>query len=286
MPQDDQSIQDTIARTISTALSEIDCILQAHDTERNTFEELKRRMLELPFPWRAEARSPRQIPAVSVVMPTLDRARFIGEAVASVQAQTLADWELIVVDDGSSDDTAAVVATLGADSRIRYLAQPAAGQSTARNCGLAVARGEVVAYLDSDNLFYPNFLHAAVAILHLFPQADCIYGALVTEAHFEPPRSILFEAFERQRLLENNFIDLNCFAHRRSLVERFGGFDESLDRLTDWDLILRYTQNKPPFRVPVLAAQYRVVDDLRVTETRQHQPNYEAIRRKWQSTLA
>jgi hypothetical protein len=140
-----------------------------------------------------------------------------------------------------------------------------------------------VAYLDSDNLWYPNFLAAAVTVLRAYPDCDCIYGALVSKEHVEPPRTILFERFDRGRLLRENYVDLNTLVHRRTLTETHGGFDESLDRLVDWDLLLRFTQDKPARRVPVLAAHYRIVDDLRVSVTRPHAPNFEAIRRKWHS---
>ena len=224
-------------------------------------------------------------PRVTVVLPTRDRADALRAAIASVRAQTFADWELVVVDDGSTDGTEAVVRTLvAADSRIRYVSQPFTGHAAARNHGLRVARGELVAYLDSDNVWFASFLAASVAALAVHPTTDCVYGALVTDAHPTPVRptpAILFQPFDRRRLLEENFIDINTVVHRRALVDRYGGFDETLDRLVDWDLLLRYTQHAPPRRVPVLAARYRVLDGQRVTTTRPLEPSLSTIRRRW-----
>ncbi|MEO6030183.1 MAG: glycosyltransferase [Candidatus Binatia bacterium] len=225
-------------------------------------------------------------PAVSVVLPTRNRAGIVREAIATVQAQTFRDWELIVVDDGSTDATADVVRPFLADARIRYVAQVFAGHAVARNRGVREARGSLIAYLDSDNLWYPSFLAASVVALAAYPDADCVYGVLLTDAHATPSRAapgVLFEAFDRRRLLEENFIDINTLVHRCALVAAYGGFDESLERLVDWDLVLRYTEHTPPRRIPVLAARYRIRDGQRVTVTRPLEPSLSAIRRKWPS---
>ena len=138
-------------------------------------------------------------PVVSIVMPTWNRGRVIGAAVRSVQAQRFADWELIVVDDGSADDTAAVMSTFAQDARIRCLRQEHAGQCKARNHGLAHARAPLIAYLDSDNVWYPGFLAAAVGAFAAKPETDCLYGAMVTDAHWD--EHLLFRPFDRDQLL-------------------------------------------------------------------------------------
>ena len=100
-------------------------------------------------------------PAVSVVVATYNHGRWLGDAIASVRAQTLADWELLVADDGSTDDTAAVVASSG-DSRVRYLPGVRAERAAARNRGIAAARGELVAFLDADDLWPPRKLELQI----------------------------------------------------------------------------------------------------------------------------
>src|SRR5262249_33531581 len=155
-------------------------------------------------------------------------------------------WELIVVDDGSADATAEMVRTLaGADPPIRCEAQLHSGPCVARNLALRLARGALIPYLHSAHLWYPDFLAAAVALFAARPDVDCAYGAMITEWHLPPGQRILFERFDRTRLLDGNFIGMSTFIHRRSLVDRHGGFDESLSTLEDWDLILRYTSHAP-----------------------------------------
>jgi hypothetical protein len=110
-----------------------------------------------------------------------------------------------------------------------------------------------------------------------------VYGALITEAHGEDQR-VLFKPFDRTELTRENFIDLNTFVHRHSLVDAYGTFDETLDRLIDWDLILRYTQQAPARRVPVLAARYRALDEHRITSQAVLGPNFLKVRRKWRKT--
>ena len=220
-------------------------------------------------------------PAVSVIMPTRNRAHIVAEAIASVKAQHFTDWELIIVDNGSNDDTAATIAPHLADPRIRYLAWPAGRESAARNQGLKQARWTLIAYLDSDNTWYPEFLAAAVDAFAADPAADLIYGILVTDAHRLDGARLLWKPFDRDDLLSGNFIDMNVVVHHKRLIERYGDFDEKLDRLSDWDLILRYTEHAPPRALPVLGALYRVCDDIRVSSTRPRGPNEFAIKRKW-----
>jgi 2-oxo-4-hydroxy-4-carboxy--5-ureidoimidazoline (OHCU) decarboxylase len=219
-------------------------------------------------------------PAVSIVMPTLNRGWVIGAAIRSVQAQAFSDWELIVVDDGSSDDTSELMKALERDQRVRYVMQPHAGQCGARNHGLRLARGSLIAYLDSDNVWYPGYLAAAVAVFSAKPAVDCLYGAMVTDAHWEGEH-ILFRSFDRERLIAGNYIGMSTFMHRREMIDRYGAFDEELDSLEDWDLILRYTAHAPAYRLPALAVRYRVVDETRVTVTTRQEIAFARIRAKW-----
>ncbi|MFO1418578.1 MAG: glycosyltransferase family A protein [Methylotetracoccus sp.] len=111
------------------------------------------------------------MPSVSVVIPSYNRAALLREAIASVLAQTFADIEIIVVDDGSTDGTGDVVAEFSRDSRIRYIAQMNAGVSAARNTGIDAATGALVAFLDSDDLWVPDHLARLVAALEQTPDA-------------------------------------------------------------------------------------------------------------------
>jgi glycosyltransferase involved in cell wall biosynthesis len=258
--------------------------LESHEALFARLSLLDRLRREDPtWPSRRAAMDPRPsaAPIVSVVMATRNRAASLPEAIESVRAQSLANWELVVVDDGSTDDTESVIARFAQDARIRYVRQPARGAASARNRGLALARGSLVAYLDSDNLFLPDFLLSAVESLARAPQTDLVYGALVSEHHGLPDAPLLWEPFDRSKLLHGNFIDLNTIVHRKTLVDTLGGFDEGLSRLLDWDLVLRYTEAAPAKPIPVLAALYRAVDDNRITTSHPEGPAYLHVRRKW-----
>ncbi len=221
-------------------------------------------------------------PAVSVILPVFNRAALLGEAVASVQAQSFRDWELVIVDDGSTDATQSVVQSLVAeDPRIRGLRQRKTNAATARNLGIAQSAAPLIAYLDSDNVWYPEFLQRAVDCLATESDVDLIYGALATWHHALDRRCILWQPYDRAALVAANMIDTNVVVHRRDLVARYGGWDGALDRLADWDLILRYTQAKPARRLPVLAACYRRCDTQSITDLVPVGPADAAVRGKW-----
>jgi hypothetical protein len=94
---------------------------------------------------------------------------------------------------------------------------------------------------------------------------DVLYGALVTYVHALDRSCILWRPFSRERLLAGNFIDTSVIVHRRTLVDQYGAWDSTVNRLCDWDLMLRYTAEKPAYALDVLAANYRVCDDRRTS---------------------
>lgn len=194
----------------------------------------------------------------SVVMPTWNRGDQIAEAIRSVLAQSYATWELLIVDDGSTDDTAGVVERLaGGDERIRYLPVPHGGVSAARDAGLQAARGELIAYLDSDNAWDPDYLLFMVNAIRDSGRM-CAYAALrVTDYDQEKTVTFRHRRFDYEALLKNNYIDINVFVHRAELFRELGGFDRELRRWVDWDLILRYVRNHPPEEVPVVLCDYK-----------------------------
>jgi glycosyltransferase involved in cell wall biosynthesis len=108
------------------------------------------------------------VPLVSIILPTYNRGQVIGRAIGSIKAQSFQEWELIVVDDGSTDDTASLVARL--DPRLLLLRQEHQGVSSARNAGLVKAKGDYITFLDSDDELLPHFLALCVPFLQAFPQ--------------------------------------------------------------------------------------------------------------------
>ena len=116
-------------------------------------------------------------PKISIIIPTYNRSGLLTQAVRSVQAQTFRDWELIIVDDGSTDDTRAVAGKMARDdARIHYVYEPNAGQAAARNKGVESARGEYLAFLDSDDVYLPENLEKKLAFLESHPDALMVNG--------------------------------------------------------------------------------------------------------------
>lgn len=215
----------------------------------------------------------------SVILPVRDRPHLLRQAIRSVLAQHWRDFELIVIDDGSAQPVAPLLRREFDDPRIVLLRQPPLGVSAARNHGLRRATGDLVAYLDSDNLWLPGYLAAMARGFARMPQMQSAYGVLISAEHDRDTR-LFWEPFDRARLETANFIDLNVFVHRRALFAQFGGFDEALDRLVDWDLILRYTAAQPAIRLPAWGAVYRTLDERRITRTAPLAANLARIRAK------
>jgi len=204
-------------------------------------------------------------PTVSVVMPAYNRDRTIARAIESVRAQTHTAWELLIVDDGSTDDTLRVIESF-ADPRIRLFQQSHRGVSAARNTGLRNATGEWIFYLDSDNRWSRRFIAGMLAYLR-FSQRACGYSGIAVEDDEGKISGYRGEPFDWDACIRGNYVDLNAFCHTRELYTRLGGFDESLRRMVDWDLILRYTRHASPAHAPFIGCHYRdsKTDQVRIS---------------------
>jgi glycosyltransferase involved in cell wall biosynthesis len=186
-------------------------------------------------------------PTVSVVLPTYNSAHFLGTAIESVLAQTLQDWELIVVDDGSTDDTRDVVAAFG--PRVRYVYRENGGAAAALNAGIRLARGTYVAFLGADDRWAPEKLALQVAQLDSLPStvgvvySDLLLVNLEDETVLgrflggrEPPRGRVLSQLVRT---EGSFLHPCASLVRREVFDNVGVFDESLKTHEDWDLWIR-----------------------------------------------
>lgn len=193
-------------------------------------------------------------PLVSVIMPAHNRRDVVAEAVASVLAQTYPNFELIVCDDGSVDGTPRVLAAFG-DARVTVLQhEQRKGAAAARNTCLRAARGQLIAYLDSDNLWHPRFLELMLEALERSPGNVAAYASYF-DVHLNGAgearlKKAEIRPFYLEDQLEVPFVDLNSFVHRRELGEVFGYFDERLVRRQDYDIISRYCWIREPLHVP------------------------------------
>lgn len=235
---------------------------------------------------RLTARVRRLSTTVSVVIPAWNRAHSIERAVDSVLAQTYGATEIIVIDDGSTDGTPDLLAMRYqehvASGLLHVLRCDHRGVSQARNEGLLRATGEIVTYLDSDNEWLPDYLAMVVSVFAEDASICTMYCALQS---YVAGRADLLRAteYDRRRLLHNNFIDLNVFAHRRSVYEQLGGFDTELKRLVDWDLILRYTALYPPAFARALGVRYHLDEAAldNITYRESYDENYAKIATKY-----
>lgn len=188
-------------------------------------------------------------PLVSVIVPAYDVAEFIGEALDSVLAQTFTDYEIIVVNDGSPDTEALERALKPYLSRIVYLKQENRGVSAARNTGIAAAHGSLIAFLDGDDTWLPNYLEVQVARIQADPSIDVLYPNVMMFGDSSEAGEDFMAicpssgevTFERLLLQECNVS--NCSIARRETIVRAGLFDESLRSVEDFDLWLRVIKN-------------------------------------------
>ncbi|MFW2828572.1 glycosyltransferase family 2 protein [Sphingomonas sp. ID0503] len=226
-------------------------------------------------------------PLISVIMPTYNRATVIADAVRSVLDQSWSNWELLVCDDGSIDKTPLVIKGL-ADPRIRYLPLQKANGAAARNRGLEFARGEYLAFLDSDNLWHPLFLEAALRTLQ-DSGAPLLYSGYLDvemQGSLYCRGELSFRPYDHGDLLQRNYIDLNTLMLRREVYDRLGGFDETLPRVQDWDLVLKYTQAYHPLAMEAYPVLYRRnVAWGQVTEMFVHLNFNDIVRAKAQNRL-
>lgn len=218
---------------------------------------------------------------VSIVMPTWNRAFVLGDAITSVLEQTYSSWHLIVCDDGSTDETEQLIGRFS-DPRIEYFRIPHSGAAAARNRALERARGELIAYLDSDNVWHPRFLETMVSVLTRRTAVTGAYARFL-DVEIREGRTILRSndphPFDYATLLDGNFIDLNSFVHRRALFVVFGGFDESLPRHQDWDLVLRYGFVTDLLHVDAILMLYRRNSSWnQITSTSRGDQSWHAIR--------
>ena len=212
---------------------------------------------------------------VSVIVPFLNPGPYLAEAIASVQAQTEADWELLLVDDGSTDaSVAAAERAAAADTRIRVLRRSSASDgnaAAARNAGIGAATGELVAFLDADDVYEPIALESRRTAFTAHPEVMMVYGPTrwwhpdhpeldwTEDTHREAgrvhrPPSLLVRSILRQE----RHVPCTCgvMIHRAAL-EAVGGFDDRFSLYEDQTLWVKIMQRFPVYVTDVVGARYR-----------------------------
>jgi glycosyltransferase involved in cell wall biosynthesis len=211
-------------------------------------------------------------PTVSIIMPCYNAATHLPQSVGSVLAQTFSGWELIAVDDGSSDGTLAWLQAR-TDPRLRVHAQPNQGVSAARNAGLGLARGRYIAFLDADDAWMPSFLEKLLAALEKRPDAVLAYcgwqniglpgprGEPFIPPDYETPA-------KRETLFAGCRWPIHTALVKREAVITAGGFDPRLKNAEDYALWLEIAGTTTIVRVPEVLAHYHFHGDTQASGNR------------------
>lgn len=217
--------------------------------------------------------------SVSVIIPTYNRANYLLESIGSVLAQTLPPEQVIVVDDGSKDNTREIV--VGLLPRVEYLVKPNGGKSSALNLALRHAIGRFILVLDDDDIAAPDALRQLVKALDEHPECGFAFGhydffrvnadgkrETTQVARVELPPDCLFA-----RLMERSVIQQGAMLVRKSCYDEVGPFDETLVRSQDYEMLLRLTQRYLGARVDVLAFHARQHSGIRGSEASPIRPD-------------
>ncbi len=202
-------------------------------------------------------------PKVTVIVPCYNHAHFLPDAIHSILGQTFVDWEAIIVDDGSTDNTQEVAAQF-TDPRIRYIYQENRGLSAARNTGLRNARGEFIALLDADDMWEPEFLEISVRMLETnrnIAATYCGFRYMDSNGNMLPIsvcRVVPPDRF-RDELLKGSWLSSCSVVVRASVYQEVGLFDESLSACEDYDMWLRISAKHQFVGIPEVLLRYRRV---------------------------
>jgi len=208
-------------------------------------------------------------PLVSVIIPNYNHACFVSDAIQSVLDQTYKNFEIIVVDDGSTDNSREVIAQFG--DKVQCIHQKNAGLSAARNTGIKASKGSLIGVLDADDMYEPVFLETLVGELQTNPNADGVYcgyqfvdekNELLPQIENRPvPGDGLYNA-----LLDGNFFVPESIFLRRHVYDAVGLFDEVLRACEDWDVWLRVTKKFRIVHSPQILTRHRVLANSMSTD--------------------
>jgi glycosyltransferase involved in cell wall biosynthesis len=198
---------------------------------------------------------------VSVIIPAYNAEGYIKQTIDSALAQTYKNIEVIVIDDGSSDNTISVIEKFG--DKVNLFKQPNAGVSKARNHAISLAKGYWVAFIDADDIWEPKKLETQIKSLNnaRWSHTNSLYIGANQDG--KTSRSELTKQYGGDifsKLIVNNFITTSTVLIERVLINEFNGFDESLEALEDWKLWIEISKTTEIAYNPELLAKYRVYD--------------------------
>jgi glycosyltransferase involved in cell wall biosynthesis len=192
---------------------------------------------------------------VSIVMPVYNRSYSVKTAINSVIAQSHEKWELLIIDDGSTDNLQETLSAFREENRICVFYEQHKGVSHARNVGIQNANGKYLFYLDADNVWRYDFLRNMIVCLEQ-GDIDCCYCGVEIENDNKKIVGYYGEKFNWLECLELNFIDINSFGHQTAIVKNGIRFNEELRRYVDWDFLLSITLENTIAYAPFLGVRY------------------------------
>jgi O-antigen biosynthesis protein len=229
---------------------------QRHYAERAVLAAIKR---------RKEIGAAPDKPLVSVIVPTYNRPDMLGETLQSILRQTYPNIEILVVNDAGAS-VEGVIASLDPGVRIRYLQHDRnRGLAAARNTGIRAARGMYIAYLDDDDVYYPDHIETLVRFLETseysvaYTDAYRAHQLIRSTNHYEITQRDLPYSFDfdSNKFLFENYIPVLCLMHRKKCLDTVGLFDEALKRTEDWDLWIRMSRQYSFAHIPTVTAEFR-----------------------------
>jgi len=222
-------------------------------------------------------------PLVTVVMPTFNRPELIRESVESVKAQTMRDWELIVVNDGGDRAVERTMEEYLDDKRIRYVYAEHGGLSSARNVGMALARGEYVTQLDDDDVFYPDHLETVTRAFTDNPAVKVVYTDFYRafqekqgDEWVTVKRVIDYSnEFSRELFRHGTIAPVCNLTHHREVLDAIGYYNERILRAMDWDYFTRLSRRYEFLHIKKITGEFRQKSDRSQMTRSFHMPrNY------------
>ncbi len=226
---------------------------------------------------------PKPNPTISIVIPNCNHGCYIADAINSLLSQTYPDYEIIVVDDGSTDQSRKIISSFG--DKVRAIYQHNQGLSAARNTGIRAAQGSYIGVLDADDMVEPEFMSTLVSLLESQPDADGIYcGFRFVDQLNNPLPQIEARTISPDRLyktlVEGNFLVPESMFVRKYCYDEVGLFDTSLQALEDFDMWLRITSRFKIVSTTKILTRHRVVTGSMSSDpTRQFQNRLRVIRK-------
>lgn len=226
---------------------------------------------------------------VSIILPVYNGEKYLSETIDSIIEQTFADWEIVAVNDGSTDNSLFVLNKYKAklESKMKVINKENAGVSSARNIAMENSTGEYLAFVDADDIWLPEKLGKQVMILNKNPDVALVYTDMcaIIEGKITQIKSIMKKKLYRGNIFEPlfyfNFIPLSSIVLRKEMIENYGNFDSNYKIIQDYDLLLRIAEDNEIDYVDESLLLYRIhVNNISGNVEMKEKENLELIR-KW-----